>query len=243
MNNIIKSFNVGLNVVQSIYETQKDNIEKAGHLIALSRSTGNKFFVTGSGHSHTVAEEFYGRAGQLSFVTPILNDELTLTNHPTKSTYLERLPGYAKILVELYRIKEGDIVLIASNSGRNAYPVEMAYECKKVGAKVIAITNMKHTTSVTSRHESNKNLYQFADVIIDNCGEKGDASTYFNGVNVPMNPTSSIANAFICNAIAASVVEHLIQLNINPEVFYSANVDGGEEKNQELMDKYMRMYY
>ena len=41
-------------------------IDAAGKLIAKTHMDGHKFFVTGSGHSHTVAEEFYGRAEKIS---------------------------------------------------------------------------------------------------------------------------------------------------------------------------------
>ena len=57
---------------------------------------GHKFFVSGSGHSHTMAEEMYARAGGLAFVVPIF----TMTEHPTKSSHIERLSGYAKILAD-----------------------------------------------------------------------------------------------------------------------------------------------
>lgn len=130
-----QSFAVGLRVVQQIQSTQLSNIEMAGKLIGFAHHNGNKFFVSGSGHSHTVAEEFYGRAGGLAFTIPILTSELTLTEHPTKSTYLENLSGYAQILIELYKIKADDVVLIASNSGRNAYPVELAMGQKHWGLK------------------------------------------------------------------------------------------------------------
>ena len=73
-----------------------------------------------------------------------------MTEHPTKSSFLERLSGYAAILADLYDIEEGDVVLIASNSGRNAYPIEMAIEAKKRGASVIAITNIAHSNAVSS---------------------------------------------------------------------------------------------
>ena len=117
-----------------------------------------------------MAEEMYARAGGLAFVVPILTSELTMTEHPTKSSHIERLSGYAKILVELYGVSSGDVVLIASNSGRNAYPIELALEAKSRGAHVVAITSMKHTTAQASRHSCGKNLYQIADIVIDNCG-------------------------------------------------------------------------
>lgn len=140
-------FEVGLDIIKKIQETQSEKLEQTGHLMAQAFMDGHKFFVSGSGHSHTMAEEMYARAGGLAFVVPILTSELTMTEHPTKSSHIERLPGYAKILAELYGISCGDVVLIASNSGRNAYPIELALEAKSRGAHVVAITSMKHTTA------------------------------------------------------------------------------------------------
>lgn len=237
------SFALGEKLVAELKANQLDNIEKAAQLIVQAHADHHQFFVSGSGHSHCVAEELYGRAGSLAFTIPIITDELTLTAHPTKSSYIENLTGYAHILAQLYKIEAGDVVLIASNSGRNAYPVELADEAKKRGAKVIAITNMKHTLNASPRNQLKKRLYELADVVIDNCGEVGDAALKVEGVDTLICPTSSIANSFICSALAAGVAEHLVGLGIKPEVFVSANVDGGFEKNQKLMDKYARMYY
>jgi len=229
-------------VVRKLETTQMNNLHEASMLIAQAHKDGHKFFVSGSGHSHTVAEELYGRAGTLAFTVPILTPELTLVDHPTKSTYLERLDGYAKILVFLYGISEGDVILIASNSGRNAYPVEMAIEAKKRGAKVICITNMKHSLSVSSRHCSGKRLFEVSDVVIDNCGEIGDASLSTEGTNATICPTSSIANAFICSCINGEVCKCLYDLGCDVEVYVSANLDGGMEKNEEYFKKYTRLY-
>ena len=215
-------FSTGKGIVDQIQATQMENLHNASMMIAEAHKNGHKFFVSGSGHSHTVAEELYGRAGTLAFTVPILTQELTLIDHPTKSTMLERLDGYAKILVDLYNVSEGDVVLIASNSGRNAYPVELAIESKKRGAKVICITNMKHSSSVTSRHISNKKLYEVSDVVIDNCGEIGDAATPVEGTSATVFPTSSIANAFITACINAEVCSCLKELGCDVEVFVSA---------------------
>lgn len=110
-------FEVGLDIIKKIQETQSEKLEQTGHLMAQAFMEGHKFFVSGSGHSHTMAEEMYARAGGFAFVVPILTSELTMTEHPTKSSNIERLSGYAKILVDLYGVSCGDVVLIASNSG------------------------------------------------------------------------------------------------------------------------------
>ncbi len=236
-------FETGLDVVCRIRDTQYTNLELAGRWIAQAHMAGHKFFVSGSGHSHTVAEEFYGRAGGLAFPVPIMTAELTLEEHPTKSSYIERLPGYAKILAELYGIAAGDVVLIASNSGRNAYPVELALCAHAQGAKVIAITSLDHSSQVTSRHESGKKLMDIADLVIDNCGVKGDAAFRTEGCLSPICPTSSMANAFIVQAITAACVEELAKHGAEVPVFVSLNTDGNEKINEGYFRKYTRQYY
>ncbi len=242
MNLVNQSFEIGLDVVNQIKTTQAEVLEQAGKAIAHAHAKGHCFFVTGSGHSHSVAEEFYGRAGGLAFVVPMMPTELTLTEHPTKSSYIENLDGYGKILVELFDIQSGDVILIASNSGRNPYPVEVAVEAKLRGATVIAITNVKHSMQTEPRNAHHKRLLEVADIVIDNCGQLGDAATYFEGIDTPMYPTSSIANAFICGAISVVCASELATLGQPVEVFISANVDGGFEKNEALMKKYARLY-
>lgn len=229
-------------VIDQINNTQQDNIKEAAKISADAFVKGNKVFVTGSGHSHTFSEELYGRAGGLAFIVPIMTGELTLVEHPTKSTFIERLPGYAAILVELYRIQEGDVVLIASNSGRNAYPVEMALNAKERGAKVIAVTNVKHSSNTEPRHASNKRLMDIADVVIDNCGEVGDAAVKVEGIEPLMAPTSSFANSLIAQLYSVEIARILVSQGVEVPVFISANLDGGFEKNEAYMEKYTRLY-
>src|SRR5690554_6555675 len=239
MNDVIQ---VCRSIIDKIESTQLENIAKAAEITAEAFAKDRKIFVTGSGHSHTFSEELYGRAGGLAFFTPIMTTELTLVEHPTKSTFIERLPGYAPILVELYRLKKDDVIFIASNSGRNAYPVEMALKAKEIGCHVIAVTNVKHSKSTESRHVSKKRLMDLADVVIDNCGEVGDASIKVDGVEPLMAPTSSVANSVIAQLLSVEIAREIVKRNIEPPVFTSANVDGGFEKNEAYMNKYTRLY-
>lgn len=237
-----KVFDIGLDVIYKIRETQCEKLDMAGKWIAKAHMEGFKFFVSGSGHSHTVAEEFYGRAGGLAFPIPIMTTELTLEEHPTKSSYIERLPGYAAILADLYGISENDVVLIASNSGRNAYPVELALCAKERGAKVIAITNVDHSSKTSSRHASGKKLMDIADLVIDNCGVEGDSALKMEGMKASICPTSSMANAFIVQSIVAACSEEMLKNGMEPPVFISLNTDGNENVNDELFAKYTRTY-
>lgn len=243
MNEMVEQvFDTGFSLLNKLKRTQEKPIVDAGKMIAEAHMNGHRFFVSGSGHSHSVTEEFYGRAGGLAFTVPIMTIELTMAEHPTKSSYIERLDGYAKILVDLYHVEKDDVVLIASNSGRNAYPVELALEAKEKGAHVIAITNVDHSSKTVSRHSSGKRLMDIADIVIDNCGVVGDSALHLDGMNVAMCPTSSMANAFIVQAISVVCAKELVKCNVEVPVFASLNCDGNEKINDVYFKKYTRMY-
>ena len=235
-------FSTGEAIVKRIEETQGDAIELAATHMGEAFLNHKKLFVSGSGHSHTFTEEMYGRAGGLAFVVPILTTELTMTDHPTKSSYIERLDGYASILGELYHIGAGDVVVIASNSGRNAYPVELALYARERGATTIAITSVSHSSQTSSRAASGKKLMEVADVVIDNCGELGDACLDVPGVATRMMPTSSIANAFIAQALSVLTAAHIAQRGVEPPVFESLNADPTVNRNDEYYQMYTRLY-
>ncbi|MGN1344539.1 MAG: SIS domain-containing protein [Traorella sp.] len=224
--------------LNEIIDTQIENIDAAAKLVVESCENGGRFYVFGSGHSHMVAEEIYIRAGGLGYVKAILPPELMLHEMPNKSTWLERLDGYSKAILDLYKVDNKDTIMIISNSGRNNVPVEMAIEAKNKGAKVIALTSLKHSKEVTSRHKSGLRLFECADVVIDNVADKGDANFYVDNFNVPTGPTSDFAGIALANSLIVTVIDQLVKDGIQPPVFRSSNVDGADEYNNELFDKY-----
>jgi uncharacterized phosphosugar-binding protein len=114
----------------------------------------------------------------------------------------------------------------------------MAIIAKEKGAKVIVITNLKHTKSITSRHPSGKKLYEIADLYFDNGGEIGDAAISIEGLDTKVGATSTATGAVILQSIMVQVAENLIQKGTIPEIFSSSNSDEGEEHNETLIKKY-----
>ena len=127
---------------------------------------------------------------------------------------------------------------IHSVSGRNTVPVEMAIEAKAAGIFTICITNLDYSKGVTSRHPSGKRLFEVCDLVIDNCGEKGDAAVSLEGLPEKIGPTSTAVGTALLNAMVIEAVEKMIADGIVPPVFMSANIDGGDEHNARIFEEY-----
>lgn len=237
MNACERYFENAVNLLRGIAEKQSEAIEKSAVLCAEALSGRGYIFTFGTGHSHIMAEEIFYRAGGAARVYPILEDALMLHKAAARSSELERVTGLARVLLDdIDCISEGGVMFIFSNSGRNTGAVDMAVEAKKRGLSTVCITNMNHTLSVTSRHPSGKKLYQVCDIVIDNMGCIGDAALDINGYTV--GPTSTVTGSAIMQAIVCRAVEIVTERGEIPEVFASANTDGGDEANAGLIKKY-----
>jgi uncharacterized phosphosugar-binding protein len=209
---------VAVQTVRRMVVTQRGGIETAGSLVATALDAGQRMWVFGTGHSHLLAEELYERAGGLAGVRAVLEPSLMLHEGAAKSSALERLPGLAATLLDVHPVASGDVVIVASNSGRNAVPVEFAAGSRDRGAKVVAITSLAHSSSVPSRAPGGQRLCDVADVVIDNCGVPGDAAL---PGDPPYGATSTVTGALIVQAIACEAVSRMA----DPQVLRSFNID------------------
>lgn len=222
-------------VFTQVQETQMEAIEKAAEACAGALENQKLIYTFGTGHSHLLAEEVFYRAGGLAAIYPILEEPLMLT-HAARSSQMERLSGYAKLLLDEVNPVAGSVILIFSNSGRNSVAIEMAQEAKERGLTTICITNIAHSSQSVSRHPSGKRLYELCDIVIDNCGCVGDACVEIYGRK--SGATSTAIGAAILQAVTCRTVE-LCQGRA--EVFCSANVDEGEAINEAYLKKYKNL--
>jgi uncharacterized phosphosugar-binding protein len=220
-----------------VAETQRPSITAAGEWTAECLATGGFLYAFGTGHSHLLAEEVFYRAGHLARAIPILDEKLMLHLNAIEATHLERESGLAAKILNRYAVKPGDVILVASNGGRNAVPVEMVLEAKSRGMKTVAITNVDQTFRWPSRHSSGKRLAEVADLVIDNCGVNGDAAVLVEGYPHRVGPPSTITGALIINLIVIHAIEQLVRRGLDPEVFISSNTNG-DNHNDLLLEKY-----
>jgi uncharacterized phosphosugar-binding protein len=215
-------------VLDAILASSAQALDRARDAVVAALKADRLVYVGGSGHSHMIAEEAFYRAGGIAAAQAILDPDLMLHNGAVRSTKLEREEGRAEQVISLYPVGRGDVVFVASNSGRNAYPVELALAASARGATTVAITSLAHARATTSRHRSGKLLCDVADIVIDNCGIYGDAALPIEGRSVLMGPTSTISGAFIVNAVMAEAVAALAADGVEVDVYQSANMQGTE---------------
>lgn len=215
-----------------------DTIHTLGGVIAESIAGGGILHVFGTGHGHMLAEELFYRAGGLVPVNAILDSTLMLHESALSSSLAERLPGYAEVVLSRYRIEPGETIIIASNSGRNSVPVEMAMAAKARGLHVVALTSLAHANAQASRHPSGKRLHELADYILDNCGAVGDAALTVEGAAEPVAPTSTAVGVALLHSVVYDVITRLVQNGIEPPIFTSANVGNSDARNQQLLEQY-----
>jgi uncharacterized phosphosugar-binding protein len=141
-------------------------------------------------------------------------------------------------MLDAYPIQRGDVLILHSESGRNHVSIDAAVRARELGARIIVLTNLNTTKAVSSRHPSGKNLYELADLVMDNCGCVGDASLLIPGVPQKVGPTSTAVGAVILNAVMVQAVEYVVEQGGIPPVFVSANMDGGDEYNESVLKAY-----
>jgi len=225
-------------LLTAIAGSQAGNLERAAQTVFESLSSDGVFHVFGSGHSHTLAEEAFHRAGGLVPVNAIQEVFLTPLAPAGMNGQLERLPGVAKIILDSHDLRSGEVLMVISNSGINVVPVEVALEGKARGLTVITLTSVNHSRAVPARHPSGKRLLEIADIVLDNCGEPGDAAVRYDGLPGRVAPTSLLAGSYLINSLVCRVVELFLAKGLTPPVYLSANVPGGDEHNRKLEAKY-----
>ncbi len=217
-----------LGVLERIRTTQADALERAATLVADAVARGGIVYGFGSGHSQSVALEFYYRAGGLAPCDVI--EDRTFGR-------AERLSGYAAALLEMYPVGPGDLVIVASNSGRNALAVEMAVEARRRGAAVVGITSLAHSKSVAPRQPLGKRLFEVCDVVVDNGGVPGDAVVPLGGAgDLRVGATSTLAGVYIAQSLVCRAAEIIAGRGLPVPVWCSMNVDGGDERNRAVFE-------
>ena len=213
---------------------QADAIHKAADWFAETILAGRMVHLFGSGHSRIMVEEMWPRYGSFPGFNPIV--ELSLTFHnpvvgangQRQAMFLENTPGLAKRILRNYDLSPTDSAFVASSSGCNVVPIEIAQEFQQRGVKVVALISRQHSEASDSRHASGKKLQDFADLVLDTGAPVGDAMTAIDGMDTPVSPGSTVGGCMIVNALKAEVAERLVKVGQLPTVLTAGALVGNE---------------
>jgi len=226
-------------------EGELPQIQSAARAITNAYEAGAMVHAIGpGGHSNIGVEEVLWRAGGLAIWDAILDPGTNLVHGAKRSNYIERTPGYALGVLNAYGVGKtpGEVMVIINAYGINAMTIDTALECKKRGVTTIAVTSSSFAEIVPpgskSRHPSGKNLYELADIYIDNHLPLGDAVVTVGDYDQNVCSTSTFCNCFVMNCLTEEVVAEMLHRGIEPPVFMSANMPGGDEHNRALEEKY-----
>ena len=223
MNTEFEYINVISRLLQKAYEVNRDVIPLLSEKFADNIMADGIIHIFGTGHSHMTALEMFTRAGGLGNIEAMLDPDVLLNYGTERGGEVERLPGLADIIAGNYSFKPGDILVVVSNSGRNAVPIEMAMRGKKDGLLVVAVTSKKESEKMTSRHPSGKKLYEIADIVLDNCAPDGDCC--IRSQDLLIGPVSSMTSIMLVNTVATEAIKICQSRGFKPLVYQSQNVD------------------
>jgi uncharacterized phosphosugar-binding protein len=223
--------------IDELIEREASNLAQASAWMAEAIEAGGLIRIFGTGHSRLLAEEVFFRAGGLAPTDAILEDSVSGYHDVSKSELTERLEGYGQLIVEHRRLAPPDVLIIVSQSGRNAVPIDVANAARARGVRTIGITSKAHAAEQPSRHSSGRHLHEVVDLVIDNGAPAGDCAVRLaNGV--PVGPLSGVLGSAIVQTLVIGAADRLLANGMEPPVFRSGNVDGGREVSQRLLDQY-----
>ena len=230
-------------LLDTVLEKEEKNIKAGAEIMAETIAKGGVVHVLGSGHSVGFAMEMKDRIGSLACIHKIetndfvLKGKVSLEEFKNSETPFERRAGLGDMLYNLYDVHPEDSFIIISNSGINGVVIDMAVAAKEHGHKVIVVTSWQHTSAEESRHPSGYKLYEKGDVVIDNCGPRGDALIETGKIE-KICSVSSITGAFIAQALECETARILQEKGNELPIFWDETLEGGKAHNEALRAQY-----
>jgi uncharacterized phosphosugar-binding protein len=238
-------------VLAKFEATQMQAVDQAAEWVADAVEAERFGVLFGTGHSYMAAADSFPRIGSFPAWLPI--HEMSTSYIGTISgnmglrqgIFLEKVPGFADVILENYRLDPRDVMIVISNSGVNAVPIEVALNAKRQGLKTVAVTSCAHSSASESRHESGQRLYQVCDLAIDTCMPHGDALVEVQGLGAKVAAASTIMSLVAMQTLSAQVARKLVARGIGLPVYPSHNAKMTPEEHarvEGMVENVMKEY-
>ena len=232
-----------IELLTKIENEQYDNFRAAAELMADAIQNDRLIHVFGGGgHTTLPVGEMFFRAGGLCNINPCVETGLSVFNQALKYLEFERSENYGDAIMRYYKLQPDDVLIIYHNIGVNPATIDAAMQAKKDGAKIIAVSSTQWHEGLPAdssiRHSNGKNVFDYADVKIDDYNPLGDTVVKLEGFDTPIAPISNIADFYIVHRLEIETAKVCLERGIEPPFWRSANVPGGDEFNKKNLDKY-----
>lgn len=142
-----------------VKNTQRENIIKAGKMVAQAIENGGNIYLYSICHS--IEDDLINRGGgpafykKLSWKLDVQTGDARKRDRSDLDLDMEGLGAY---VLKASTIRPGDVLFVGSVSGRTKAVVDLAWEAKKMGVTVIAMSSMTYAKAVDPVHSSGKKL-------------------------------------------------------------------------------------
>ncbi len=221
-------------LLDHIEATQLEAIDIVAGWCAEAIAADGMVHLFGSGHSRIPLEEMFPRYGSFPGFHPMAELSMTFhtevvgTNGQRQAMFIEQVEGLAEVILSNFDFGKQDVMLVFSASGRSAVPIEIAIGARDRGLRVVAVTSVQESMAGPVRHSSGGRLLDHADVVIDIGTPPGDALVAIPGLESPIGPGSTLANAAVVNEIKVRVARRLVAGGQMPPVLTSSSLVGAQ---------------
>ena len=202
------------NLLKKVSQTQRENIIKAGEIVADAVESGHKIYL--GKVVHGIEMDLIHRGGGPIFYKPYKPEETELC--------------------------PGDVLFVSSVSGRTKSVVDLAWDCMEKGVRVIALTSMVYASQVEPVHESGKKLHEFVTLALDNCAPAAEAMLEVEGIEAHYAAASGISSDYIMWSLTSVCVEKMLRDGYTPGILKSANFPGGNDYNTNVIEPHYDEY-
>jgi uncharacterized phosphosugar-binding protein len=234
-------------IMTRIEKTQMENIRKAAEIMADSIGSERWVHTFGCGHATLPIEDMYPRIGGFVGFHPIVELPLTFFTNITgqmgvhQFIFLERVEGYGVEIMKGYNFDQRDTMWLFSHTGVNSVNIDIAYEARRKGMKVVVFGSASEANGKKTKHSSRKNLFELADVVVDTCAPAEDASVSLKNHVDKIGPVSTMAFITCVWMTISTVAEILEERGVKLYIHPSHNAPGaGDSKGR--LDEALEVY-
>lgn len=238
-------------IIGLIEEHEERAIQEAAEACAKTIAGGRAVLMFGAGHSALPPQETFPRIGSIVGFVQITEPELGFNGFVTgkggqrQMSFLEQTTGFAQVILSNYKLSPQDTLIVFSNSGINALPVELCALAQQQSLTTISIGSTAHSLAQKPKNPLRKRLCEIADIHIDNHVPEGDTLVTLEG-GVRTGGGSTIAAMIIMNAIVVETIKILNQEGVSFHIYPSHNVSGDQmqdviKKEQALFEAHKQL--